>query len=100
MNDVELDVAIELLVDPEFQEAWDNNKHNRYWVSDCLPRYTQSWGLLMPLVVEHHITLEIFEDGSGRAGQYFEHKNSRHSTASANPQRSAAECLLKVLVDK
>lgn len=96
LSDKELDLAIELIINPQFQHAWDKKGHDKKWVSECLPRYTQSWGLLMPLVIEYGITLYSpphLLDGRWMAESHLEDFHIR----SMDPKRACAECLLKVL---
>jgi len=94
MTNPEIDLAIELLVNPEFQHAWDKKGHDRYWVAECLPRYTRSWGMLMPLIIEHEISL-VYNFSDGNWDGIGDLNTSNH-----NPQRALAECLLLVLQSK
>ena len=56
--------------------------------------YCTDWGDLMPLVVEHEISIDYFDEGL--SAMTANDKGVYH-VVNESPQRALAECLLKVI---
>lgn len=111
MTNAELNLAIAKLVYPECEDFWqkyDEAKVRVNWEDDMgfihtgkIADYCNNWNDLMPLVVEHGISLvfdEVYENW--RAVFESDAPNFYWVEAGQNPQRALAECLLKVLQEK
>ena len=102
MTNAELNLAIAKLVYPD-RDWMTNNEDgvNTYWrmtMGDFAGSYNycNNWNDLMPLVVEHRISL--CDIGNGKSWDACAYEDIQ--VENENPQRALAECLLKVLESK
>ena len=105
MNDFELNISIAKLLFLECQLC--DGQHYKpsvsYWDNGSCVQvdYINNWSDLMPLVVEHRISLELYN--LGRCGTYqldCDGERIDDCMTTVSPQRALAECLLKVLESK
>ena len=102
LSKAELNLGIaELLFSMRTPASKESDDYIKYIVKPSYKRdYTDNWNALMPLVIEHGISLEQFEDGRWRTVFNKEEFWSHFTVMNDNPQRALAECLYKVLLAK
>ena len=100
MNDLELSIKLAKLIYPECVVYTQNSKA-RVQVADGDDFYFDfnNWNDLMPLVIEHKISLIAGVNFTGWIADDFDGKG-KYQVENENPQRALAECLLKVLEAK
>lgn len=80
---------------------WLKVKNPNHHYKDCrVIGYCVLWNELMPLVVEHGITLYKYMSCGGWQAFLGTPGNLEISIQNKNPQRALAECLLMVLIEK
>ena len=110
MTDYKLNLAIMTALGLAPIERWNTSHDNGITTSECTFKadptdYCNSWNDLMPLVVEHEITLyEPNQAGTWpnwNAVKFFPALGVEDiQVLNESPQRALAECLLKVLTNK
>ena len=105
-QEIELNLSLIRLISPKI---WDEKfkysleDTNRINILLGVYNYTDSWKMLMPLVVEHdiHYSPPFEVKGDYYAARYDrENRDSVCETKNKDPQLALAECLLKVLEAK
>lgn len=106
MSDPELTKAITELTYPDAEfvisgnEVTGNIMQMRIDNIDIIMPDFTNWNDLMPLVVEHEITLYKYIDSSGWQAFKGSLTDMEITTDNLNPQRALAECLYLVLKEK
>lgn len=98
MSNYKLNLAIMTMLGLVPIENWKTSYDNGVATSECTFKanptdYCTNWSDLMPLVVEHEISIDYFEEGLSAM-----HPDSH--VCNKDPQRALAECLFKVLESK
>ena len=104
MTNAERNLAIAKLVGLDVYK----DKRNGKWycmkggtINNPIPKYSTNWNDLMPLVVEHGISLYKYRvKGYWEADSNIGGVRSEVLVGDTNPQIALAECLLKVLETK
>ena len=105
LSDFELNKAIAELIYPELNWVMSNTCYDNTTVvansgDGWKLNYCNNWNDLMPLVVEHEISLNDATNSEWIADTFRVMPRNELFSISKNPQRALAECLLLVLQDK